>query len=494
MKFKLVFRVLSLVSLIVSLSMLFPMIWAVIDGTDDFQAFALSLTCGVAFSFALFRAGGRGADYEELGIREALAVVGLSWVIATAVGALPYVLTDVLHTYTDAFFETMSGFTTTGTTVMTDIEKAPRGLLFWRGMTQWLGGMGIVVLSLAILPFLGVGGLELYKFEAPGPTPEKLTPRMQQTALFLWGIYVLLTAMETVFLMFGGMTFFDALTHSFATISTGGFSPRNASIAHYRSPYVEWVVTFFMFLGGVNFSLHFFFLTGFLRVSRRNWSKIRKDDELRFYFCFVSATIALIVAAFVLNGTFSSFGHAARAAAFQAVSLVTTTGFFSENYVLWPTFTQILLLLLIFVGGCAGSTTGGLKMVRLLALVRTIRSEMWNLLHPRAILRTKINGKVISQVDLNAMTAFFMLYLWVLFTASLVVTALENDRLDVFTAFSGVLSSLSNTGPGFGALGPLENHAWLPAGVKWVLSFCMLAGRLELYAVILLFFPSTWRR
>jgi trk system potassium uptake protein TrkH len=367
-------------------------------------------------------------------------------------------------------------------------------------MTQWLGGMGIIVLSLAILPFLGVGGVELYKLEAPGPMPEKLTPRMQQTALVLWGIYVLLTAAETVFLMFGGMDFFDALTHSFTTIATGGFSPHGASIAYYRSPYIEWVVTFFMFLGGVNFSLHFFFLTGFLRVSRQNWRKIRQDDELRFYLSFVSIVIVLTVIALVLGEVYAgagpglNLGRAIRAAAFQVVSLVTTTGFASENYASWPYFVQFLILLLMFVGGCAGSTAGGLKMVRLLTLVRSIRGEIGNLMHPRAIVRTKLNGKVISQVTLNSMPAFFMLYMWVLFAACLVVTALGGERLDVLTALSGVLASLSNVGPSLGALGPAESYAWLPDSVKWVFSFCMLAGRLELYAVILLFFPSTWRR
>jgi trk system potassium uptake protein TrkH len=470
------------------------MIWAVIDGTDDFQAFVLSLVCGAGFSFALFQLGSGRADYEELGIREALAVVGLSWVIATAVGALPYVLTDVLHTYTDAFFETMSGFTTTGATTMTNIEGAPRGLLFWRGMTQWRGGMGIIVLSLAILPFLGVGGRELYKVEVPGPTPEKLTPRMQQTALLLWGIYVLLTAVETVFLMFGGMDFFDALNHSFTTIATGGFSPRNASIAHYRSPYIEWVVTIFMFLGGANFAIHYLFLTGFLRGRRQNWHKIWKNDEFRFYLYFVCAATALVAVALVLGGLHTNLGNAVRSAAFQVLSMVTTSGFFSENYDLWPYFAQCLMLLLLFVGGCAASTAGGMKMVRILVLVRTIRAEIWNLLHPRAILRTKVNGKVISQVALNSITAFFMLYMWILGAACLVVTALGNNQLDILTAFSGVLASLSNLGPALGPLGPLGNYAWLPSSVKWVFSFCMLAGRLELYAALLLFFPATWKR
>jgi trk system potassium uptake protein TrkH len=293
------------------------------------------------------------------------------------------------------------------------------------------------------------------------------------------------------------MSFFDALTLSFTTVATGGFSTHGASIAHYRSPYVEWVITFFMFLGGVNFGLHFFFLTflaGFFRGSRQNWRKIWQDDEFRFYLSFVSIVIILVAAALVLGEVYSSPGRGLRAAAFQVVSVVTTTGFSSENYGLWPYFAQFLILLLIFVGGCAGSTAGGLKMVRLLVLVRTIRAEIWNLLHPRAILRTKVNGKVLSQVSLNSMTAFFMLYMWVLFTGCLVVTALGNGKLDGWTALSGVLASLGNVGPALGALGPAETYAWVPDGVKWVFSFCMLAGRLELYAALLLFLPATWKR
>ena len=244
MRFRLVLRVLSLVSLVVSLCMIFPMIWSAVDRTNDFRAFASSLTCGLTVSYVLFMAGGgrigsvKRGDYEDLGIREAFAVVGLSWVIASAVGALPYLFAGVLDSYTDAFFETISGFTTTGATVITNVEIAPRGILFWRGLTHWLGGMGIIVLSLAVLPFLGVGGMELYKAEVPGPTPEKLTPRVQQTALLLWEVYLLLTLAETILLMFGGMDFFDALVHSFATVATGGFSTKNASIAYYGSPYI----------------------------------------------------------------------------------------------------------------------------------------------------------------------------------------------------------------------------------------------------------------
>ncbi len=486
MRYRLVLRVLSLVSFIVSLFMVFPMIWCAIDGVDLVD-FAASLACGLTISFLLFMAGGGRADYEELGIREAFAVVGLSWLIATAVGALPYILTDTVKTYTDAFFETMSGFTTTGATIITNIEAAPRGLLFWRSMTHWLGGMGIIVLSLAILPFLGVGGMELYKAEVPGPTPEKLTPRVQQTALFLWGVYLLFTVAQTVLLMFGGMNLFDALTHTFGTVATGGFSTRNASIAAWHSPYIEWVVTFFMFASGVNFSLHFLLLTG-------HPLKLWKDEEFRTYAGIVFVSTALVALTLIFGGYCSGVGEAVRSAAFQVVSLITTTGFVSTDYNHWPALAVFVLLLLMVFGSCAGSTGGGMKIVRLLVLMRVIRSEAATILHPRAVLHTRVNGAVVPRQVLISMTSFFMLYLTVLIVATLAVTAFGDPRLDVLTAFSGVISALGNVGPGFGALGPVENCAWLPAGVKWIFCFCMLAGRLELYAVLLLFLPGTWKR
>jgi trk system potassium uptake protein TrkH len=485
LRLRLVVRVLALVSLIVSLFMLFPIAWSLADGGDDVWAFTASLVCGVMVSVVLFRLSGGGANYRELGVREALAVVVLSWVIAVAVGALPYVLTDVTQTYTDAFFETMSGFTTTGATIITDIEAAPRALLLWRALTHWVGGMGIIVLSLAVLPFLGVGGMELYRAEVPGPTPEKLTPRVQQTAFFLWIIYVLLTVTETILLMTGGMSFFDALTHSFSTIATGGFSTRNASIAYYESAYIEWVVTFFMFASGVNFSLHFLLLTG-------SPLKIGRDEEFRLYVVVVALSTLLIVAVLPAGG--AGIGSVVRQAAFQVASLISTTGFVSANYDVWPHFARFLLLILMCVGGCAGSTSGGIKVVRILALARTIRLEAQSTLHPRAILNVRVNGALIPRQALSSMTAFFMLYVITLLAATLAVTAFGDERLDVLTAFSGVVASLSNVGPGLGHLGPVQNCAWLPDGVKWILSFCMLAGRLELYAVLLLFLPDTWKK
>lgn len=489
MRVGVVFRVLALVSLIVALFMFFPLGVALADGSSDVRPLLLSLLSGLAGSLLLLLLGGlhRDSDYEELGIREALAVVGFAWVIASAVGALPYWMSGVLPRYADAFFETMSGFTTTGATVLTEIEAVPRGILFWRSLTHWLGGMGIIVLSLAVLPFLGVGGMELYKAEVPGPTPEKLTPRVHQTALFLWGVYAFLTVLETVFLMFGGMTFFDALTHSFSTIATGGFSTKNTSVAWFKSSYIEWVITFFMFVSGVNFSLHFLILTG-------RWRGALHDEELRWY-GILAGGASLAIAAFLLaEGVFRQAEPALRSAAFHVVSLMTTTGFVAADYSFWPQFTQFLLLLLMVVGACAGSTGGGCKVVRFLLLGRQIRAEVWRLLHPRAVVCTRVNGKVVSENSLRSVTAFFMLYLAILAGATLAVTAFGNERLDVLSSFSGVIACLSNVGPGLGHLGPVDNFGWLPAGVKWILSFCMLAGRLELFAVVLLFVPGTWSR
>ncbi|NLL37209.1 MAG: TrkH family potassium uptake protein [Fretibacterium sp.] len=487
MKTRVVLHVLSMVSLIVSLFMVFPMIWSWMDGSPDLTAFILALGSGLLISGMLFLFSRvRRRDYEELGLREAFAVVTFSWVIASAVGALPYVLSGFVPSYTDAFFETVSGFTTTGASILTDVESGSRGLLFWRALTHWLGGMGIIVLSLAILPFLGVGGMELYKAEAPGPAPEKVTPRVQQTAVFLWGIYLLLTVLETVLLMFGGMDLFDALAHSFATIATGGFSTKNSSIAFFESPYIEWVITLFMFLSGVNFSLHFLALTGRLRGAL-------EDEELRCYTWVVLAATALI-AVFLILHKVGGFGYVLRQAAFHVVSIITTTGFVASNYELWPTVTKFTLLLLTALGACAGSTGGGIKVVRVLVMGRQIRAEVVGLLHPSAVIHTRVNGKVVSMRALSSIMAFFMLYIATMVCATLAAMAFDHPRLDVLTALSGVITSLSNVGPGLGSLGPVENFSWLPAGVKWIFSFCMLAGRLELFAVLLLFFPSTWGR
>jgi trk system potassium uptake protein TrkH len=486
-------RVLALVSFVVSLCMALPLAVAWLDGSSDVRAFAAAMSAGLCFSCSVyFICGGRippharlSHEYDGLGAREAFAIVGGSWVAASVTGALPFLLSGALGGFTDSFFESVSGFSTTGATVFSNVETLPRSILLWRVLTHWLGGIGIVVLSLAVLPFIGVGGLELYKIETTGPKPEKIAPRMRQTAVFLLEVYVSLTVAETLLLTLGGMSVFDALTHSMSTVATGGYSNKNASIAAYHSPFIEWVIAAFMFMAGVNFSLHFMLLTG-------AWRKVSRDEELRLY---VGVTaVAIIVFTVILSLHGHDAWDALRAAAFQVTSFMTTTGFVSTDYAQWPQFNQCMLLFLALAGGCAGSTAGGLKMMRLLVLRRGIGVEVKNMFHPRAILRARVNGKVLSERAMTGVLAFFTLYVAVLIGAFLLVIAVGWEKLDIPTAFFGVLSSLSNLGPGLGNLGATDNYDWLPGVVKWVLAFCMLAGRLELYSMFFLLHPATWRK
>ena len=487
MRIGIVLRVLSLVCTVVSLFMLLPLALAAIDGTPDVGAFAVSLACGLLLSLLLSLGGKRKAQHDVLGIREGVGVVGLAWVIASAVGALPYWSSGVTPLYTDAFFETMSGFTTTGATILNDIEVVPRGILLWRSLTHWMGGMGIIVLSLAVLPFLGIGGMELYKAEVPGVTAEKLTPRLQQTAILLWGVYVALTLLETIFLMFGGLSLFDAFAHSCSTIATGGFSTKNASIAHFKSPYVEWVIIVFMFLSGVNFSLYFLLFA-------RHFRDFFRDEELHCYVTIIAAASLSITLSLAVGNLFTGFEPTLRRSLFHVVSIMTTTGFITDDFDLWPEFARFVFILLMTIGACGGSTGGGCKVVRFLLLGRQLKAETLRLLHPKAVITARFNGRPIPKKTMDSTASFLMLYLLLLVAGTLTVTAFAHPQLDVLSSFTGVLTCLSNVGPGLNTLGAVENFAWLPSGVKWLFSFFMLAGRLELFAVIILFLPGTWTR
>jgi trk system potassium uptake protein TrkH len=464
--------------------MILPLGWALYDGTADCMAFIGSISIGIIISFTLFLMSIGESDYRELRIKEAFAVVGFSWLIASTVGALPYVLSGILPNFTDAFFEAMSGFSTTAASVVPNIASCPRGILFWRSFTLWLGGMGIIVLGLAIMPFFGVGGMELYKTEVPGPTPEKLTPRVHQAALLLWEVYVLLTLSETILLMFGGMSLFDALTHSLATIATGGFSIKESNIAWYNNAYIDWVITVFMFLSGTNFVLHYKMLSG-------GFKGYLKDDEFRFYLSVILICITISTIVLRLNGYYQNIFEALRYAAFQIVSMITTTGYSTADYESWPYTVQVMLLMLMFLGGCAGSTSGGMKNMRVLILFRSIHSEFKRILHPNAVTHIRVNGKVVSQEDISSVITFIMVFILVFISASFLMTTLG---IDITTSFSSVTSALCNIGPGFGLIGPVKNYSWMPDTAKWILSLCMLAGRLELYVVIMLLLPTTWKK
>ncbi len=476
-------KVLSLVTTVVSLFLLWGMAWAAWDGSSDLLDLGASLAVGLAVSGVLFCLG-RDAKASDLGPREAFAVVSLSWILCSAIGALPFYLHGSVSTYTDAFFEAMSGFTTTGASVLTNIEANPRGILFWRSLTHWLGGMGIIVLSLAILPFLGVGGMQLFKAEVPGPVPEKLTPRIQQTALLLWGVYVILSVAETILLVFAGMSLFEALTHTFGTMATGGFSPKSLSVGFYRSPFVEWIITAFMFLAGANFTLHYFALRGRLSVF---W----KDEEFRFYALVTLLGTATIMAVLLAGKTYASLSDALRYSAFQVVSILTTTGFVTADFERWPAYAQLLLLVLMFIGGCAGSTGGGMKNIRVLLLARQAKAEIRRLLHPRAVIVPRVGGKVVEREAINSVAVFFVVYMALFVGASLVMAGMG---LDLVSAISSVAATLGNIGPGLGIVGPMDNYAAVPWAGKWILSLCMLLGRLELFTVLMLFVPGTWRK
>ena len=482
MKIKTVSGVIALICLVVSCAMIPSLLIALYDKSTDASAFALSILTGLMTCAALTIYAKN--FYSSIGIREGVGITGFSWIAASLLGALPYYFAGAVPSYTDAFFETMSGFTTTGATIFTNIEALPRGILLWRSLTHWMGGMGIIVLSLAVLPFLGVSGMEMYKAEVPGVTAEKLTPRLHQTAIYLWGVYVAFTLIETVLLCAGGMTLFDAFAHSCSTIATGGFSTKNNSIAYFTSPFIQWVIIIFMFASGVNFSLYFLILN-------KRFREFLADEEFKSYlFITIGAALAMSTALY-FAGSFFGIEHTLRRTFFHVVSVMTTTGFIVEDYNLWPEFTKFIFVLLMFIGASGGSTGGGCKVSRFIIIGRQLKSEIWRLLHPRAIITARLNGKPIPKSTMDSSTAFFVLYMVILSFATLITTGFG---IDLLTSFTGVLTCLSNVGPGLSALGPVENFAWLPAFVKWLFSFCMLAGRLELFAVLLLFMPGTYRK
>jgi len=420
---------------------------------------------------------------RELSVREGFAIVTFGWSFYALFGALPYIFSGAISSPVDAIFETMSGFTTTGSTILTQIEGLPESILFWRALTHWLGGMGIIVLSLAILPMLGVGGMQLFKAEVPGPTADRLKPRIQDTAKLLWGVYVLLTILQTILLLFGDMSFFDALCHSFATLATGGFSTRNASVGAYDSAYIDGVVTIFMFLAGVNFALHYQALRGRLQDFWRN-------EEFRFYL-FVTLGAAGIIILINQGTVYDSIFDNLRYSLFQTISILTTTGFGTADYETWPVLAQYILVFLMFIGGCAGSTGGGMKVARMLLLFKHAQVQLYRLIHPRAVRLVKLGGVPVDREVMQSVLGFFAFYMGIFVVASFLMAA---SGLDLTSAGAAVIATLSNIGPGLGTVGPVDNFAHVSAFGKIVLTFCMLMGRLELFTVLVLFFPTFWRK
>ncbi len=440
-----------------------------------------------AASLSLFIGGGLAGltlkGKQEVRKREGYLIVSLGWVVLSLFGSLPYFLSGAIPNYTDAFFETMSGFTTTGATILTDIEVVPKGLLFWRSCTQWIGGMGMIVLAVAILPILGVGGMQLFAAEVPGVSYDKLQPRIRETAKRLWYIYTGLTLLLCGLLMSGGMSFFDGINHAFTTLSTGGFSPYNLSIRHFDSAYIEYLIIVFMFLGGTNFILHFYFLKGKFRM-------ISENEEFKFYLGIVLLTSALVAAILVFQG-----GHpvelAIRESLFQVVAIVTTTGYSTADYTTWGHILTWLFFLLLFTGAMAGSTSGGMKLVRHIMVAKNSLLELKRLMHPAAIIPVRFNNKPVrSEITYNIL-AFVIIYITIFGVGSFVMTLMG---LDVTTAIGSVATSLGNVGPGIGDVGPSGNFAGIPDEGKWFLAFLMMMGRLELFTVLILFTRHFWRK
>lgn len=414
--------------------------------------------------------------------REGYLIVVSSWIALGLLGTLPYVFSSTIPSFTDALFETVSGFTTTGATILQDIESVEPSILLWRSLTQWIGGMGIIVLTVALFPLLGIGGIELFVAEAPGPTSDKIHPRIKDTARTLWFIYFGLTVLLFFLLRIEGMTWFDSLNHALTTMATGGFSTKNASIAYYTSPAIQYTLAFFMLLAGTNYTLIYFGLRGKL-------SKIFANEEWRMYMVITIGFVAITT--MILNYRSTLTGEeSVRAALFQVASLVTTTGYVSEDYTQWGHSFLLLSFILLFTGACAGSTSGGIKLIRHLVFMRNSILEFKRILHPRAMIRMKINKQLVAPRILTHILVFLLVYLFLFVAGSSVLSGLG---LDFLTSTGATATALGNVGPGLGTVGPVDNFAHLPSAAKYILSFLMICGRLEVFTVLILFSPYFWR-
>jgi trk system potassium uptake protein TrkH len=505
MNFRSVISVVALLAVVIGVGILSAALvaWRMLDGNE---VVALLVECGLTpiaigtVTFYLLR-----PRQFELGVREGFAIVTFGWIMAAMVGCIPFIrIADM--TWADAFFETMSGFTTTGASVLDSrlvlrdgslliegIAGLPKGLLYWRSLTHWFGGMGIVVLSLAILPFLGIGGHQLYNAEMPGPTSDRLTPRIANSAKILWGVYVLLTLAETGLLWAGGMSLFEAWCHTCGTMATGGFSTRAASIGAYANPYFDGIITLFMFLAGCNFILHF-------RALRGKPLFYFRDEEFRFYLWLTLAAIAIVTGQLLGRpivdtvGTThpGTFGNAVRFASFQVVSMLTTTGFCTANFNLWPAASALLLVGLMFVGGCGGSTAGAIKVSRILLLLKysVERTRRW--MFPHAISNIHLNHARVDSDTLHKTLSFFFLFIALFVFFGMALALLEST--DLITAVTASIACLGNIGPGLGQVGAVETYYWLSAPGKLLLSAAMLLGRLELYTVLVVLLPSFWKK
>lgn len=477
---RMVFSTLGQLTLSEAILMILPLITALIYG-EARTAVAFAITIGIALLIGGVLYFCCRTDNKLIFAKEGFVIVAFGWLIMSAIGALPFVISGDIPSYIDAFFETVSGFTTTGASILTDVEAMSHGCLFWRSFTHWVGGMGVLVFVMALIPSISDRSIHIMRAEMPGPIVGKIVPRARETARILYVIYFVMTLVQVVLLLLGGMDLFDSLLHAFGTAGTGGFGIKADSVASY-SPYLQWVITIFMFIFGANFNLYY------LILMKKGRAAIKSGE---FWAYFVIATGATAIICFNTRPMFDSFGEALRAAAFQVSSIITTTGYSTVDFNLWPTLSKTVLLILMFVGGCAGSTAGGFKVTRIVMLFKTIKQEFRRMLHPRSVQVVRFEGKVVDKTTIYGVGTYLGVYTFLFILILLIVSC---EPFDFETNFSAALSCFNNVGPALGAAGPMSSYADYSAFSKIVLSFAMLLGRLEIYPLLIALSPSTWTK
>ncbi|KAA6323421.1 Trk system potassium uptake protein TrkH [termite gut metagenome] len=476
-----IYRIMGFLVLVETLMLLCSVGVSLFFGEDDLNAFIITLVITLLVGGGLLLAG-RGAD-NQFGKRDSIIIVSTSWIVVSSFGMLPFYLSGYIPNITNAFFETMSGFTSTGSTILDDIEILPHGLLFWRSMTQWIGGLGIVLFTIAMLPIFGVNGLQLFATEASGLPYDKVFPRIGVTAKWIWSIYLGLTGIIIALLLLGGMTPFDSICHSFSAAATGGYSTKQASIAYYNSPYIYYVISVFTIISGTNFTLLLLFVNGKFR-------KFFLDAELKWY--LTSILLFTVIITIGLNHTTSlGLEESFRKAFFQVATLHTSTGFAADNYMTWEPVLWGLLVVIMITGGCAGSTAGGFKCIRMLILTKISGNEFKRIIHPNAVLPVKVNKQIVSSNIVSGVLAFLFIYMMIIVLGILFMMALGVNFVE---SLGTVISSIGNMGPGIGLAGPAHSWNYLPDAAKWFLSFLMLIGRLELFTILILFTPGFWEK
>ncbi|MBQ2985145.1 MAG: TrkH family potassium uptake protein [Clostridia bacterium] len=467
-------------AMLMEAALMLPSIGIALFHGESVLGFCAAIGCLVSIGLAALS---RKPERHDIYAREGFVTVSLCWIVLSIFGAMPFYLEGITPTFVDALFETVSGFTTTGASVLSAVEGLPYGILFWRSFTHWIGGMGVLVFMMAVLPMADNRNMHIMRAEVPGPVVGKLVPRAKDTALILYGIYIALTLIETVLLLMGGMPLFDAFVHAVGTAGTGGFSIKNSSIAYYDSAYIDIVISVFMLLFSINFNLYFFILLGNIR-------SVIKNEELRWFLCIVGASVLAI--ALNINHLYGSFGEAVRYALFQVGTVVSTTGYATADFNLWPEFSRALMVGLMLMGACAGSTGGGIKVSRIMILAKSATCEIRRMMHPRSVNLVKLEGKSVSDEVVHNTLIFFVMYMFFIVVSTVIVALL--DQASFTTSLTSVIACISNIGPGLEAVGATGNYGFYSAASKLILSLNMLIGRLEIFPMIMLFSANTWKR